>query len=58
MSGPKGNSNAAKPVDEKTGFPVTVRGTEVERRAWRKAAAGDKFNAWARKALNKSAKIS
>lgn len=52
MSAPPNNTNAAKPNNEQVKFPVIVRGTRAERRAWRKAARGQKFNTWARVALN------
>lgn len=52
MPAPKGNSFATKDDGEAIRFPVTVRGLEAERKAWRKAAAGQKFNDWARGALN------
>lgn len=55
MSAPKGNQFAAKSDREAVRFPVIVRGLEVERKAWRRAAAGGKFNDWARTALNKAA---
>lgn len=56
MSAPKNNRNATKPAADKVASPVIVRGTEAERKAWKKAAAGHKFNNWARTALNQASK--
>jgi hypothetical protein len=55
MPAPKGNNFAGKEDGERVAFPVNVRGTKAERQAWRKAAAGQKWNEWARAALNNSA---
>lgn len=55
MSAPAGNTNAAKPVDQRIAYPVMIRGTETERKAWRRAAAGQKWNDWARAVLNAAA---
>lgn len=55
MSAPTGNTNAAKPVDQRIAYPVMIRGTETERKTWRKAAAGQKWNDWARSVLNAAA---
>ena len=55
MPAPKGNNFAAKDDGERVAFPVNVRGTETERKAWRKAAAGQKWNDWARAVLNTAA---
>lgn len=55
MPAPKGNNFAVKADGERVAFPVNVRGTAAERKAWRKAAAGQKWNEWARDALNRSA---
>lgn len=55
MPAPKGNQYAAKDDREAVRFPVIVRGLDVERRAWRRAAAGGTFNEWARNALNQAA---
>lgn len=55
MPAPKGNDFAAKDDRERIAFPVNVRGTKDERKAWRKAAAGQKWNEWARAALNAAA---
>lgn len=55
MPAPKNNQFAAKAEEDKVRFPVIIRGTEEERRAWKRAAAGGKFNEWARAALNKAA---
>ena len=52
MSAPLKNQNAAKAADQRVAFPVMIRGTEEERKAWRRAAAGQKWNEWARAALN------
>lgn len=57
MSAAPNNTNAVKPDEAKLEFPVTIRGTKAERRAWRKAAAGGKFNAWGRIVLNLAARI-
>lgn len=55
MPAPKGNNFAAKDDGERVAFPVNVRGTKDERKAWRKAAAGQKWNDWARGVLNNAA---
>jgi hypothetical protein len=55
MPAPKDNKYAQKADGERVAFPVNVRGTASERKAWRKAAAGQKWNEWARAALNNSA---
>jgi hypothetical protein len=55
MPAPKDNKFAQKADGERVAFPVNVRGTAAERKAWRKAAAGQKWNEWARAALNNSA---
>jgi len=55
MPAPKGNDFAAKYDRERIAFPVNVRGTKDERKAWRKAAAGQRWNEWARSALNAAA---
>jgi hypothetical protein len=55
MPAPKGNDFAAKDDQERIAFPVNVRGTKNERKTWRKAAAGQKWNEWARAALNAAA---
>lgn len=55
MPAPKGNDFAAKNDRERIAFPVNVRGTIDERKAWRKAAAGQKWNEWARAAFNTAA---
>lgn len=52
MPAPKGNDFAAKDDGDRIAFPVNVRGTQAERKAWRKAAAGQKWNDWGRDALN------
>lgn len=57
MPAPAHNRYAAKEDAEKVRFPVNVRGTEEERRAWRRAAAGQKWNLFARRALNAAAGI-
>lgn len=55
MPAPAKNQYAAKENSDKVRYPVNVRGTEDERRAWRRAAAGQKWNDWARKTLNAAA---
>ena len=55
MPAPKGNDFAAKDDRERIAFPVNVRGTKDERKAWRKAAAGQKWNERPRAALNTAA---
>jgi len=55
MPAPEGNQFAKKDDGERVAFPVNVRGTETERKAWRKAAAGQKWNDWARAVLNAAA---
>ncbi len=55
MPAPKNNQYARKDDGERVAFPVNVRGTEIERRAWRKASAGQKWNEWARTVLNAAA---
>lgn len=57
MPAPAKNQYAAKEEADKVRYPVNVRGTEDERRAWRRAAAGQKWNDWARKAMNAAAKV-
>jgi len=52
MSAPAENQNAAKADAAKVAHPVNVRGTETERKRWRRNAAGGKWNEWARAALN------
>lgn len=56
MSAPKNNRNATKPAADKVASPVIVRGTEAERKAWKQASTGHKFNNWARTALNQATK--
>lgn len=55
MPAPKGNNFAKKPDKDRVEFPVNVRGTEAERKSWRRAAAGQKWNDWARAVLNAAA---
>jgi hypothetical protein len=55
MPAPKDNKFAQKADGERVAFPVNVRGTEQERRDWRRAAAGQKWNDWARSVLNDAA---
>jgi hypothetical protein len=56
MSAAPNNTNALKPSSERIAYVVKIRGTHAERKAWRKAACGGKFNTWAREALNRAAK--
>ncbi len=55
MPAPKGNTFARKDDANRVAFPVNVRGTETERKAWRRAAAGQGWNDWARAVLNAAA---
>lgn len=55
MPAPKNNTFGEKDEADLIRFPVTIRGLEEERQAWKRAAVGQKFNAWARSVLNAAA---